>query len=150
MVIELGALSGVREPKTLANKAGVSAFLRAVDDEQRRRDAFELLALMKTITGMRPRMWGPSLVGFGSYHYRYRSGREGDWPITAFSPRKQSLSIYIMPGFSRYAALMAKLGNYKTGKSCLYVKKLDDIDRKLRRRLIARSVADMKKSHECR
>ena len=95
-------------------------------------------------------MWGTSLIGFGSYHYRYQSGREGDWPVTAFSPRAQNLSIYIMPGFAHYRALMDKLGKYKTGKSCLYLKRLDDVDRNVLKRLVARSVADMKKRYVCR
>ena len=137
------------ELKTKATKASVAAFLRTVDDEWKRNDAREVMALMKDVTGKRPKMWGPSIVGFGSYHYRYGSGREGDWPVTGFSPRKQYLTIYIMPGFSRYAPLMKKLGKYKTGKSCLYLKKLDDVDRKVPCRLVARSVTDMKKRYEC-
>lgn len=137
------------ELKTKATKASVATFLRTVDDERKHNDAREVMALMKDVTGKRPKMWGPSIVGFGSYHYRYGSGREGDWPVTGFSPRKQYLTIYIMPGFSRYAPLMKKLGKYKTGKSCLYLKKLDDVDRKVLRRLVARSVTDMKKMYEC-
>ena len=136
--------------KTKANSASVSAFLESVGNERRRKDAFELLALMKEVTGQRPKMWGTSLIGFGSYHYRYQSGREGDWPVTAFSPRAQNLSIYIMPGFAHYRALMDKLGKYKTGKSCLYLKRLDDVDRNVLKRLVARSVADMKKRYVCR
>lgn len=135
--------------KTKANSGSVTAFLGSVGNEQRRKDAFELLALMKQVTGERPRMWGTSLVGFGSYHYCYQGGREGDWPLTAFSPRAQSLSVYIMPGFARYAALLDKLGKYTTGKSCLYLKRLDDVDRKVLERLVARSVADMKKRYDC-
>ncbi len=137
------------ELKTKASDASVSAFLQSVDGEQKRRDARDILALMKEVTGKRPRMWGTSIVGFGSYHYKYQSGREGDWPVTGFSPRKQNLTIYIMPGFSRYASLMKKLGKYKTGVSCLYVKKLGDIDREALRQLVARSVADMKKLYQC-
>jgi hypothetical protein len=135
--------------KTKANSASVTAFLDSVGNQQRRKDAFELLALMKELTGERPKMWGTSLVGFGSYHYRYQSGREGDWPVIAFSPRAQSLSVYIMPGFAHYAALLDKLGKYTTGKSCLYLKRLDDVDRKVLKRLLARSVADMKKHYDC-
>ncbi len=137
------------ELKTKATKASVAAFLRTVDDERKHNDAREVMVLIKDVTGKRPKMWGPSIVGFGSYHYRYGSGREGDWPVTGFSPRKQYLTIYIMPGFSRYAPLMKKLGKYKTGKSCLYLKKLDDVDRKVLRGLVARSVTDMKKMYEC-
>ena len=135
--------------KTKANSGSVTAFLESVGNEQRRKDAFELLALMKEVTGKRPKMWGTSLVGFGSYHYRYQSGRQGDWPMTAFSPRAQSLSVYIMPGFARYTALLEKLGKYRMGKSCLYLKRPDDVDRKVLKRLVARSVADMKKRYEC-
>ena len=134
--------------KTRASNASVAAFLRAIDDDTKRRDARELTALMKELSGERPKMWGSSLVGFGSYHYRYASGREGDWPITAFSPRKRGLSIYIMPGFAAYASLMSRLGRYKTGKSCLYVNKLADVDANVLRRLIARSVADIRKRYK--
>lgn len=137
------------ELKTKPTGASVAAFLRSVDDDQRRRDAREVVTMMKEITGKRPKLWGTSIVGFGTYHYKYKSGREGDWPVTGFSPRKQNLAIYIMPGFSRYAALMKKLGKYKTGKSCLYLKRLDDVDGKVLRQLITRSVADMKKLYEC-
>ena len=137
------------ELKTQPTTASVTAFLNAVDDPQKRRDAKEVLALMKEITGKKPEMWGTSIVGFGTYHYRYASGREGDWPVTGFSPRKRDLTIYVMLGFSRYQALMKKLGKYKTGKSCLYLKRLDDVDRKVLRQLITRSVADMKKAYEC-
>ena len=137
------------ELKTKPTKASVAAFLNSVEDDQRRRDAREVVKLMNEITGKRAKMWGSSIVGFGTYHYKYKSGREGDWPVTGFSPRKQNLAIYIMPGFSRYSALMKKLGKYKTGKSCLYLKKLDDVDRKVLRQLIARSVADMTKLYEC-
>ena len=137
------------ELKTKPTKASVAAFLNSVEDDQRRRDTREVVKLMKEITGKRAKMWGSSIVGFGTYHYKYKSGREGDWPVTGLSPRKQNLAIYVMPGFSRYSALMKKLGKYKTGKSCLYLKKLDDVDRKVLRQLIARSVADMKKLYEC-
>jgi nucleoid DNA-binding protein len=135
--------------KTKVNSTSVSAFLESVGNEQRRKDASELVTLMKEVTGKRPKMWGTSLVGFGSYHYRYQSGREGDWPVTGFSPRAQNLSVYVMPGFAHYGALMDKLGKYKTGKSCLYLKRLDDVDRKVLKRLVARSVADMKKRYDC-
>ncbi len=137
------------ELKTKPSKASVSAYLNSVDDEQKRRDAREILTLMKQVTGKSPKMWGTSIVGFGSYHYCYQSGREGDWPITGFSPRKQNIAIYIMPGFSRYASMMKKLGKHKTGRSCLYVKMLSDVDREVLGRLIGRSVADMKKLYPC-
>lgn len=137
------------ELKTKPTKASVAAFLREVDDPHKREDARAVMALMKDVTGKRPKMWGTSIVGFGSYHYHYESGQEGDWPVTGFSPRKQYLTVYIMPGFTRYGALMKKLGKYKTGKSCLYLKKLDDVDRKVLGRLVARSVTDMRKMYEC-
>ena len=121
------------ELKTKASNASVSAFLQSVDGEQKRRDARDILALMKEVTGKRPRMWGTGIVGFGSYHYKYQSGREGDWPVTGFSPRKQNLAVYIMPGFSRYSSLMNRLGKHKTGKSCLYLRRLGDVDQKVLR-----------------
>ncbi len=137
------------ELKTKASNASVSAFLQSVDGEQKRRDARDILALMKEVTGKRPKMWGTSIVGFGSYHYKYQSGREGDWPVTGFSPRKQNLTVYIMPGFSRYSALMNRLVRYKTGKSCLYLRRLGYVDQKVLRQLVTRSVADMKKLYDC-
>lgn len=138
------------ELKTKPTGASVAAFIAAVDDDGKRRDAREVMAMMRAATGKRARMWGTSIVGFGTYHYKWRSGQEGDWPVTGLSPRKQYLTIYIMPGFSRYGALMKKLGKYKTGKSCLYLKRLDDVDRDVLRRLIERSVGDMRKMYECR
>ena len=137
------------ELKTKPTGASVKAFLDSVEDERKRRDCQEVIKLMASVTGKKPKIWGTSIIGFGSYHYKYRSGREGDWPMTGLSPRKQSLTIYVMLGFSRYESLMKKLGKYKTSKSCLYVKSLDDIDREVLARLIERSVADMKKIYEC-
>ena len=102
--------------KTKRNDASVTDFLNAVDDDQKRQDCLELVDLMRDVTGEEPKMWGGSIVGFGSYHYRYDSGREGDWPLVGFSPRKQALTLYIMAGFSRYDELMSRLGKYKTGK----------------------------------
>ncbi len=133
------------ELKTKKNRASVSAFLKSVDDERRRKDAQEVLAMMRAVTGERPVMWGSSIVGFGQYRYAYASGREGDWMLTGFSPRKQALTIYIMAGLKRYPDLMKKLGKYKTGSSCLYLKRLDDVDRKVLRALIAESVRDLKR-----
>lgn len=103
--------------------------------------------LMGEITGEKPKMWGTAIVGFGNYHYKYASGREGDFLITGFSPRKQALTLYIMAGFSSYDSLMKKLGKYKTGKSCLYIKKLEDIDMKVLKQLISRSVKYMHKTY---
>ena len=105
------------------------------------------LDIMMEVTGEKPKMWGPSIVGFGSYHYVYASGREGDWPLTGFSPRKQALTLYIMAGFGHYDELMSRLGKHKTGKSCLYVKRLSDIDESVLRELIAASVDHMKSTY---
>jgi hypothetical protein len=123
--------------------------LKTIDDTQKRNDSREVLALVKEITGKRPRLWRTSIIGFRSHHYRYNSGREGDWPVTGFSPRKQNSTILIMPGFSRYAWLMKKLGTYKFGKPCLYIKRLEDVDHAVLRKLVAHSVADMHKMYEC-
>ncbi|MCG8469904.1 MAG: DUF1801 domain-containing protein [Gemmatimonadetes bacterium] len=114
--------------KTTPNDGDVEAFLNSVENEKRREDAFAMLDFMKEVTGEEPVLWGGSIVGFGSYHYKYASGREGDWLAAGFSPRKQALTLYIMSGFSRHDELMARLGTYTTGKSCLYVKKLEDVD----------------------
>ena len=135
--------------KTTQNEDPVEDFINAVDDEQKRRDSWDMIGLMKKITGSEPRMWGSSLVGFGSYHYQYASGREGDFFLTGFSPRKTAFTIYIMPGFSEYADLMEQLGPYKTGKSCLYIKNLDVVDRNILEQLISKSVADMRERYEC-
>ncbi|MDE0128818.1 MAG: DUF1801 domain-containing protein [Gammaproteobacteria bacterium] len=129
--------------KTRPTGAGVDTFLDAVENERRREDARTVKAMMERITGWEPRMWGPSIVGFGEYHYRYESGREGDFLITGFSPRKKALTIYIMPGFARYDALMARLGKFRTGRSCLYINKLDDVDLSVLEELIASSVQYM-------
>ena len=129
--------------KTRPTSAGVDAFLDAVDNDRRRQDARTVKGLMERITGWEPKMWGPSIVGFGEYHYRYDSGREGDFLITGFSPRKKALTIYIMPGFTRYDALMGRLGKFTTGRSCLYINKLDDVDLSVLEELIASSVDHM-------
>lgn len=133
------------ELKTKKTKASVTAFLDKITDEQRRNDCQTVLNLMKQATGEEPKMWGSSIVGFGTYHYRYASGREGEWPIIGFSPRKTDLTLYIMPGFEKFESLLAKLGNYKTGKSCLYIKKLDDVEIPVLKKLIATSVEKMSK-----
>lgn len=132
------------ELKTQENDASVEAFLASVDHDKRREDSFAMLALMKEVTGEEPRMWGTSIVGFGHYHYKYKSGREGEWFLTGFSPRKQNLTLYIMSGFDDYDALLARLGKYKTGKSCLYVKRLDDVDEGVLQQLIDESVQHMR------
>ncbi len=133
------------ELKTKPNAASIDKFLNAISDEQTRQDCFTILEMMKAITKAPPKMWGPSIVGFGSYHYKYDSGREGDWFLTGFSPRKQNLTLYIMAGFSQYDELMKKLGKYKTGKSCLYIKRLDDIHLPTLKKLIQQSVEHLSK-----
>ena len=135
------------ERKTTQNEADVNAFLDGVENPRRRADARQLLALMQAVTGEPPKMWGSSIVGFGSYHYRYASGREGNSLIVGFSPRKQNLAIYIMPGFSDYGALLGKLGKFRTGKSCLYVNKLGDVDMELLEELVRESVTEMKRRY---
>ena len=132
------------ELKTKLNDASVEDFLNTVSDEQIRADCFEIAKLMKQVTKAEPKMWGSSIVGFGSYHYKGASGREGDWMLVGFSPRKQNLTLYIMAGFDRYDELMNKLGKFSTGKSCLYIKKLADVDKKVLKELISESVQFMK------
>lgn len=135
------------ETKTKPTGVSVDDFIAAVDNERKRDEARELVALMERITGEPATMWGPSIIGFGRYHYRYDSGHEGDAPITGFSPRKAAHSIYIMPGFPRYEDLMARLGKYRMGKVCLYVNKLDDIDRTVLEELVTRSVEYMREKY---
>ena len=127
--------------------ASVEAFLGAVENERRRSDARTVVAIMERVTGETPKMWGPSLIGFGRYHYRYASGREGDWFVTGVSPRKQALTVYIMPGFDAYPDLMGRLGKHRTGKSCLYINTLDDVDMAVLEDLIRLSVASMRETH---
>lgn len=137
------------EPKTKQNTGSVMAFIQSVA-ESKRNDCMSLLKLMKKITKTEPAMWGDSIVGFGSFHYKSeRSRQEGDWFITGFSPRKQNLSIYIISGFAAYAELMKKLGKYKaSGGSCLYINKLADVDDKVLTELITRSFKDMKEKYK--
>ena len=135
------------ELKTKPNDQSVEAFLDGVADEKRRQDCFTVLELMRQITDTEPRMWGDSIVGFGSYHYKYKSGREGDWFLTGFSPRKQNLTLYIMSGFDQHDVLLEKLGKFKTGKSCLYIKKVEDIDLPTLRELVRQSVEHVGKSN---
>jgi hypothetical protein len=125
------------ELKTKKNRASVAAFLNGIEPEQRRKDCKTIARMMKEATGEKPAMWGKGIVGFGSYHHRYASGREGDWFLTGFAPRKQDLTIYLGTGrFRQRAALLKKLGKHRTGKSCLYIKKLADIDLDVLRELI--------------
>lgn len=134
--------------KTQQTDASVDRFIQAVEPEQKRRDSEAVVALMESATGARAKMWGTSIVGFGSYRYRYESGREGDWMLCGFSPRKQNLVVYIMPGFSNYDALLERLGKHKTGKSCLYINKLADIDFDVLEQLVTESVNDMRSRYE--
>lgn len=129
--------------KTTVNDGDVLKFLESVAHEKRQADSLIILELMKEITGQEPKMWGSSIVGFDQYHYKYDSGREGDFFKVGFSPRKQSLTLYIMPGFERYEELMEKLGKYKTGKSCLYINKLEDVDMEVLRQLVEESYGYM-------
>ena len=128
------------ENKTKASKSSVAAFIAALTDQTRRADAQALLKLMQSATSEKPKMWGPSIIGFGSYHYRYDSGREGDMPVIAFSPRKAATVLYNMGGFSGSEALRAKLGKHTTGKGCLYIKKLADVDQQVLETLVLKSV----------
>lgn len=134
--------------KTKKTRASVRKFLESVENQTRREDAFEVLELMERVTGEAPAMWGKSIVGFGSYHYKYASGQEGDFMLVGFSPRKQNLVLYIMPGFSAYDELMKKLGKHKTGKSCLYINKLEDVHLPTLRKLVRESVKSMKKKYK--
>jgi hypothetical protein len=115
------------ELKTKPTAESVKDFLNQIPDPERRQDCLAVAKLMEEITGDKPKMWGPSIVGFGTYHYKYASGREGDWPVTGFSPRKKDLTLYIMPGFDKHDELMKQLGKHSVGKSCLYIKRLSDI-----------------------
>jgi hypothetical protein len=128
------------ELKTQPTDRDVIAFLNGIPDEKKRRDSFTIMDLMQQVTQSKPVMWGDAIIGFGSYHYCYESGREGDWFLTGFSPRKQNLTLYIMSGFDQYDALLARLGKHTTGKSCLYIKRLEDIDLHALEELVRHSV----------
>ena len=136
------------ELKTKRNKGNVESFLNNIADEKKRHDSFIILESMKQVTGTEPEMWGESIIGFGSYHYKYKSGREGDWFLTGFSPRVQNLTLYIMAGFDEYDQLLSKLGKHSTGKSCLYIKKIEDVDVDVLKELVKRSVEHMEKSNQ--
>jgi hypothetical protein len=130
--------------KTQKNNASVKEFLDKVPDERRRNDAHAVSSMMEGITGEKPAMWGAGMVGFGSYHYKYDSGQEGDWPLVGFAPRKDSLTLYIMPGFKEFSGLLEKLGKHKSGVSCLYIKSLDDVHLPTLKTLVRQSVKHMK------
>jgi hypothetical protein len=129
------------ELKTKENDSDVETFLNQIADKQQQEDCFAILELMKNITGSQPKMWGASILGFGNYHYKYESGREGEWFITGFSPRKDNLTLYVLSSFNGYEEFLANLGKHKTGKSCLYIKKLDDVDLDILAKMIEKSVA---------
>jgi len=131
------------ELKTKRNDQSVEAFIESIEQEKKRTDSRAILELMQEVTGEEPEMWGDSIIGFGSYHYKYASGREGEWFLTGFSPRKQNLTLYIMSGFDEYDSLLSKLGKYTTGKSCLYIKNIEDVNLDTLKELIKRSVKHM-------
>lgn len=135
------------ELKTKKIEEDVESFLNSLENEQKRADSYKILELVEKATGLTPRMCGKTMIGFGKYHYKYDSGREGDGFLTGFSPRKQNLTIYIMPGFAPYSDLMDKIGKHKLGKSCLYVNKLADIDLKILENLVKKSVNDMNRKY---
>ncbi|HUW09134.1 MAG TPA: DUF1801 domain-containing protein [Anaerolineae bacterium] len=135
------------ELKTQKNESSVEAFLSAVEHGKRRADGFAILELMREVTGEEPAMWGTSIVGFGTYRYRYASGREAEWMLAGFSPRKQNMTLYIMDGFDQYKELLSRLGKYRAGKSCLYISKLEDVDSGVLRELVQQSVAHMRKTN---
>ncbi len=132
------------ELKTQPNEQNVEDFLNNVENETKRKDSFSILEMMKEETGAEPIMWGDSIIGFGSYQYKYASGRDAEWFLTGFSPRKQNLTLYIMSGFDEYDELLDKLGKHSTGKSCLYIKRLEDVDQDVLRDLVSKSVEHMR------
>lgn len=134
------------ENKTKPTEASVQAFLESVEDERKRKDSFTLVKLMQEITGEEARMWGDTMVGFGNYHYKYASGREGDMMLVGFSPRKAALTLYIMSGLDEGDPLLNQLGKYKTGKACLYIKTLTDVDMTVLRQMVERSVSRLREN----
>lgn len=138
------------ELKTKPTEDNPARFISQVDGEVMRKDCRVLLKLMKEVTSKTPRMWSSKVIGFGEYHYKYESGRKGEWFVIGFAPRKRNLTIYIMNGFSNYGSLMKELGKYKTAKSCLYIKRLEDIDLNVLRQLVKKSVAEMNRIYKCR
>lgn len=135
------------ELKTKETKASVTAFLNSIEDRQKRADVKAIAKMMRDATGKRAKMWGSSIVGYDRYDYKYASGRSGTFMMTGFSPRAQNIAVYIMPGFSKYGALLKKLGKHSTGKSCLYIKRLSDVNEKVLAQLIGRSVKDMRRKY---
>lgn len=133
------------EQKTKETDASVTDFLNQIEDEQKRKDCFEILKLMEQVTKHEPKMWGSSIVGFGSYHYKYASGHEGDSALMGFSPRKQNITMYITTDYERFSRLMAKLGKHSTGKSCLHIKRLNDVDRNVLKELMTEAFKEAPK-----
>ena len=134
--------------KTKKTNASVTAFLNDVADKKKRADCKLIAKMMREATGKRAKMWGSAIVGFDSYDYTYKSGRSGSWPVCGFSPRAQNISVYIMPGFSKFEGLLGKLGKFKIGKSCLYIKRLDDVDQKVLNNLIVAAVKEMRRKYQ--
>ena len=132
------------ELKTKPTEASVKEFLNKIPDKERRDDCFAIAKMMEEATGAKPKMWGPSIVGFGSFHYKYDSGREGDWLLTGFSPRKNDLTLYLMMGFEQHRELMQQLGKHKTSKSCLYIKRLSDVHVPALKKLIKASLKQLR------
>jgi len=132
------------ELKTQVTKASVDKFLQGIRDEIKREDCYQILKIMKRATQAEPKMWGPNIIGFGDYHYKYASGRENDWFMMGFSPRVQNITLYSMGGFD--SELLKKLGKYKTGKGCLYINRLEDVDKKVLSELIGKSVKNLSES----
>ena len=135
------------EAKTVPTGASVADFLKSIEKPRRRNEAELIKRIMGRVTGHRPKMWGPSMVGYGQYHYKYASGREGDWFLTGFAPRKTAITVYIMPGFKPYKDLLVKLGKHKHSSSCLYLTNLENVDMKVLEKLIAASVKEMRKRY---
>ena len=142
----MGYTSGMSELKTVRTDESVEAFIGSIENDTRREDSIKLLNVFSRATGMKPALWGTSIVGYGQYHYKSdRSTQEGDWPLVAFSPRKQNLTLYIMPGFDGYETLLEKLGKHKTSVSCLYINKLADVDEEVLAQIITKSLVEMRR-----
>jgi hypothetical protein len=132
--------------KTVPSAKSVDTFIASIDDEQKRDDSYELIKILKGITADEPLLWGPSIIGFGSYHYKYETGREGDMPLAAFSPRKSAIVLYIL-GFDKKEAMLEKLGKHKPSKGCVYIKRLSDINVEVLKKIIVASIKSTKKKY---
>jgi hypothetical protein len=137
-----------KETKTKQTDENVKAFLNTIEDEKKRKDSFAILEIMKKVSGSEPKMWGTSIIGFGSYHYKYDSGHEGDMCLVGFSPRKQNITFYLMMGLYDSSKLLSKLGKHKTGKGCLYINRMEDINTDVLKEIIKTSVNEMKKKYK--